>query len=84
MNLLEILAKDFARAASMTMPQLEEALEARENKTVSELTALCLAKKAAEGGMDAIKLMKELSRSEPEEEGNRRFEIRIIGDEHGN
>ncbi len=78
-----MLAEDFARAAAMTMPQLEEALEARESKTVSELTALSLAKRAAEGGMDAIKLMKELSRNDPLEENDRRFEIRIVDDTNG-
>ncbi len=84
MNLLEMLAEDFARAAAMTMPQLEAALEERESKTVSELTALSLAKRAAEGGMDAIKLMKELSRSDPEEvDSGHRFEIRIVGENDG-
>ena len=83
MNLLELLAEDFARAAAMTMPQLEEALDQQQDKTVSELAALSLAKRAAEGGMDAIKLMKELSRGDPEEDSGRRFEIRIVGAEDG-
>lgn len=66
MNFTERLAKDVARAARMTLPELEEALEQKENQTVSRLTALSLAKKAAEGGMDAVKMIRELTRLEPE------------------
>lgn len=65
-NFTERLAKDVARAARMTLPELEEALEQKENQTVSRLTALSLAKKAAEGGMDAVKMIRELTRLEPE------------------
>lgn len=81
--MLEMLAEDFARAAAMTMPELEAALEERESKSVSELTALSLAKRAAEGGMDAIKLLKELSLNDPSEESGRCFEIRILENENG-
>lgn len=66
MNFTEQLARDVARAARMTLPELEEALANGENRTVSQLTALSLAKKAAEGGMDAVKMIRELSRFEPE------------------
>lgn len=65
-NFTERLARDIARTARMTLPELEEALENAENRTVSQLTALSLAKKAAEGGMDAIKMIRELARWEPE------------------
>ncbi len=69
MNFTERLAKDIARASKMTLPELEEALANSENRTVSQLTALSLARKAAEGGMDAIKMIRELARWEPEKKG---------------
>ncbi len=83
MNFTERLAKDVARAARMTLPELEEALANGENRTVSQLTALSLAKKAAEGGMDAVKMIRELSRWEPEKKGASEpaplVELRVIG-----
>lgn len=86
MNFTERLARDVARAARMTLPELEEALEMRENQTVSRLTALSLAKKAAEGGMDAVKMIRELTRLEPEKKAAAQtpmVELRVVeaGDE---
>ncbi len=81
MNFTERLAKDVARAARMTLPELEEALENAENRTVSQLTALSLAKKAAEGGMDAVKMIRELTRLEPEkksEDAPPLVELRVL------
>ena len=69
----------------MTLPELEEALQNAENHTVSQLTALSLAKKAAEGGMDAIKMIRELSRFAPEKKEEREepevplVELRVVG-----
>ncbi len=83
MNFTERLAKDIARAAKMTLPELEEALASGENRTVSQLTALSLAKKAAEGGMDAVKMIRELVRWEPEpKEGKPPLvELRVVAPE---
>ena len=82
MNFTEYLAREVARAAQMTLPELEEALAAGEGRTVGELTALSLAKKAAEGGMDAVKLIRELSKAEQPQEQLPRVEIRVVdGDE---
>jgi len=85
MNFTERLARDVARAARMTLPELEEALEKKENQTVSRLTALSLAKKAAEGGMDAVKMIRELTRLEPEKKAAQSpmVELRVVeaGDE---
>lgn len=64
LSFTERLARDVAKAARMTLPQLEEALAESEGRTVSQLTALSLAKKAAEGGMDAIKMLRELTKWE--------------------
>ncbi len=64
MNLNEQLTQSIADAAAMTLSQVEEALENGRERTVGELTALSLAKKAAEGGMDAIKLMRDLCKTE--------------------
>lgn len=82
MNFTEYLAREVTRAAQMTLPELEEALAAGEGRTVGELTALSLAKKAAEGGMDAVKLIRELSKVEQPQEQLPRVEIRVVdGDE---
>lgn len=82
MNFTEYLAREVTRAAQMTLPELEEALAAGEGRTVGELTALSLAKKAAEGGMDAVKLIRELSKVEQPQEQFPRVEIRVVdGDE---
>lgn len=64
LSFTERLARDVAKAARMTLPQLEEALAEGEDRTVSQLTALSLAKKAAEGGMDAVKMLRELTKWE--------------------
>ena len=79
MNFTESLAKEVSRAASMTLPELEDALAAGQKRTIGELTALSLAKKAAEGGMDAVKLIRELSKGEQTSEELPRVEIRIVG-----
>lgn len=79
MNFTEHLAREVARAAQMTLPELEEALAAGEGRTVGELTALSLARKAAEGGMDAVKLIRELSKGEQPKEQLPRVEIRVVG-----
>lgn len=79
MNFTESLAKEVSRAASMTLPELEEALAAGQQRTIGELTALSLAKKAAEGGMDAVKLIRELSKGEQAAEELPRVEIRVVG-----
>lgn len=79
MNFTEHLAREIARAAEMTLPELEEALAAGEGRTVGELTALSLAKKAAEGGMDAVKLIRELSKGEQPKDQLPRVEIRVVG-----
>ena len=80
MNLLGLLSRDIGRAGAMTLPELEAALAEGESKTISELTALSLAKKAAEGGMDAIKLIRELSKGEPTREDTPSIEIRVVGE----
>ena len=79
MNFTEHLAREVARAAQMTLPELEEAWAAGEGRTVGELTALSLARKAAEGGMDAVKLIRELSKGEQPKEQLPRVEIRVVG-----
>lgn len=85
MNFTERLARDVAKAAKMKLPELEEALGNAENRTISQLTALSLAKKAAEGGMDAIKMIRELAKwgpekkeQEPEEGGIPLVELRVV------
>lgn len=78
MNFTERLAQEIARAASMTLPELEQALEAGQERTIGELTALSLAKKAAEGGMDAVKLIRELSKGEPQQSDFPGVEIRVL------
>ncbi len=77
MNFSAKLIAEIGRASALTLPQLEAALLDSEERTVSELTALTLAKKAAEGGMDAVKLIRELLKNEvPSEQGG--VEIRVI------
>jgi len=78
MNLTDQLSKGIADATQMTFAQVEQALADRDGRTVGELTALALAKKAAEGGMDAIKLMRELSKFEGPADLPR-VEIRVVG-----
>ncbi|MBQ8600105.1 MAG: hypothetical protein IJ407_01815 [Clostridia bacterium] len=78
MNLNEQLIQGIAAASEMTLVQVEEALADGANRTLGELTALSLMKKAAEGGMDAVKLMRELSKNEHCAEFPR-VEIRVIG-----
>ena len=79
MNLTECIAKEVSRAASMTLPELEEALESGQQRTVGELTALSLAKKAAEGGMDAVKMIRELAKGEQAPSDLPQVEIRVVG-----
>ena len=83
MNFTERLSREVARAAAMTLPELEEALAQSEGRTVGELTALSLAKKAAEGGMDALKLIRELSKGEQPSGELPQVEIRVVGAEDG-
>ena len=78
MSLTEQLASGIAAASQMTLTQVEAALADGANRTVGELTALALVKKAAEGGMDAVKLMRDLSKTESSAELPR-VEIRVIG-----
>lgn len=78
MNLNEQLTKNIMDATAMTLSQVEEALANGAERTVGELTALSLAKKAAEGGMDAIKLMRDLSKGETVSELPL-VELRVIG-----
>ena len=78
MNFTERLAQEISRAASMTLPELEQALEAGQERTIGELTALSLAKKAAEGGMDAVKLIRELSKGEQPQGELPGVEIRVL------
>ncbi len=84
LNFTDRLARDVARAARMTLPELEEALQNAETRTVSQLTALSLAKKAAEGGMDAIKMIRELAKVLPEKKEEREeievplVELRVV------
>lgn len=66
MNFSERLARDIARAARMTMAELDDAIASGENRTVSQLTAFSLARKAAEGGTDALKMIRELVKWEPD------------------
>lgn len=83
MNFTECIAKEVSRAASMTLPELEEALESGQRRTIGELTALSLAKKAAEGGMDAMKMIRELAKGEPMAEEFPKVEIRVVGEMDG-
>ena len=79
LNFTERLAREVSRAARMSLPELELALEAEAESNVCRRTALSLAKRAAEGGLDAVKMIRELSRSEPEgEQGAPVVEIRVI------
>lgn len=80
MNLTDQLSQDLAQASSMTFAEVEAALEDRTTRTIGELTALSLAKKAAEGGMDAVKLMRDLAKTEAITDLPR-VEIRVIGPE---
>lgn len=79
MNFTECIAKEVSRAASMTLPELEEALENGQHRTVGELTALSLAKKAAEGAMDAVKMIRELAKGEQASSDLPQIEIRVVG-----
>ncbi len=79
MNFTECLAKEVSRVATMTLPELEEALATGQQRTIGELTALSLAKKAAEGGMDAVKMIRELAKGEQAAGELPRLEIRIVG-----
>ncbi|MBQ6823614.1 MAG: hypothetical protein IJP27_03085 [Clostridia bacterium] len=80
LNFTQRLTREITQASRMTLPELDRALAAGEDQTVARLTALSLAKKAAEGGMDAIKLIRELTKGEPEKESGRlpTVEFRVI------
>lgn len=80
MTFTEKLAKEVTKAARMTLPELEAAMAEGEHRTVAQLTALSLAKKAAEGGMDAVKMIRELTRLDPAKEDPTvsAVEIRIV------
>ena len=78
MDLTEQLAAGVSAASKMTLAQVEEALAEGTNCTMGELIALALVKKAAEGGMDAVKFMRDLSKTEVSAELPR-VEIRVIG-----
>lgn len=79
MNFTECIAKEVSRAASMTLPELEEALAEGQHRTIGELTALSLAKKAAEGAMEAMKMIRELAKGEQATSDLPQIEIRIVG-----
>lgn len=81
LSFTERLSRDVAKAARMTLPELEQALQEGENRSVSQLTALSLAKKAADGGMDAIKMIRELTKrveTKEAEECPALVEIRVV------
>ncbi|MBQ3084456.1 MAG: hypothetical protein IJC46_03275 [Clostridia bacterium] len=78
MNFTEELTKAIGLAARMTRPELEEAAENSEHRTIAELTALSLARRAAEGGMDAIKLIRELAKGTEQTEAVPRVEVSVI------
>ncbi len=85
LSFTERLSRDVARAARMTLPQLEQALAESDDRTVSQLTALSLAKKAAEGATDALKMIRELTKweatkGEPTKEaaGKTAVEFRVV------
>lgn len=76
----ERLGREIKKAAHMTLPELEAALAEGETRNVAQLTALSLAKKAAEGGMDAVKMIRELTKGEPsgEKQAPPAVEIRVV------
>lgn len=78
MNFTEELTKAVGLAAQMTLPELEAAAEASEQRTIAELTALSLARRAAEGGMDAIKLIRELAKGTETMDAVPRVEVSVI------
>ena len=78
MNFTDQLTKAVGRAAQMTLPELEQAIESSEKRTIAELTALSLARRAAEGGMDAIKLIRELAKGTENSDSVPRVEVSVI------
>lgn len=78
MNLLKNISRELNQVSELSLPELIDALEHSDDCSVSRITALTLAKRAAEGGMDAIKLIRELSRGEEEPQSLPAVEIRII------
>ncbi|MBQ7090252.1 MAG: hypothetical protein IJN82_03965 [Clostridia bacterium] len=78
MNFTDQLTKAVGRAARMTLPELEASLESSEKCTIAELTALSLARRAAEGGMDAIKLIRELAKGTEDTDSVPRVEVSVI------
>ncbi len=78
MNFTDQLTKAVGLAAQMTLPELEAAFESSEQRTIAELTALSLARRAAEGGMDAIKLIRELAKGTENTDSVPRVEVSVI------
>ena len=78
MNLLKSISAELSKVSDLSLPELTDALENDLDCSVSRMTALSLAKRAAEGGMDAVKLIRELTRGEEEQEGLPAVEIRVI------
>lgn len=78
MNLLKSISAELSKVSDLTLPELEDALENNLDCSVSRMTALSLAKRAAEGGMDAVKLIRELTRGEEEQGAPPAVEIRVI------
>lgn len=78
MNLLKSISIELSKVSELSLPELIDAIEQSEDCSVSRMTALTLAKRAAEGGMDAIKLIRELTRGEEEQGSLPAVEIRVI------
>ena len=84
MNFPEIFIKEFTRAAKMRLSALEEALADTEHKKVGELIALSVARKAADGNMDAIKFLRDLSKTDSvREEAAPSVAIRVVREDDG-
>lgn len=78
MNLLKSISKELNKVSRMKLPELNAALESETDCSIGRMTALSLAKRAAEGGMDAIKLIRELTKGEEEQGALPAVEIRVI------
>ena len=78
MNLLKSIGKELNKVSRMNLAELQAAMENEPDCSIGRMTALSLAKRAAEGGMDAIKLIRKLSRGEEEQKSMPAVEIRVI------
>lgn len=78
MNLLKSISKELNKVSRMKLPELILAMESETDCSIGRMTALSLAKRAAEGGMDAIKLIRELTKGEEEQKAMPAVEIRVI------